>query len=317
MGYTIEAKQIVHGICSINGGGVIMECFEDAENGSVIVKDVADFELEHIFECGQSFRWDKQDDGSYSGIAMGKVINIKKENDNLIINNSNTADFHNIWYKYFDLGTDYGAIKQELSGDQILSDAIGFGEGIRILRQDEWETLISFIISANNAIPRIRKSIKRISERWGNPMLFSGETYYTFPGPDILSQADADELEKCGVGFRAQYIKRTAASVYNGEVPLYELKHYGYERAREVLMSLPGVGPKVSDCVLLFSMGYSEAFPVDVWVKRIMQYFYLAPDVSLPKIEKYAQEKYKNLSGFAQQYLFYYARNFKGKEISK
>ena len=301
----------------LNCGGVILECCENAENGSIVIKDINDFEPKHIFECGQCFRWYEQDDGSYSGIAMGKYINVKKENNDLIINNSNAADFHNIWYKYFDLGTDYGAIKEELSGDPVLADAIKFGEGIRILKQDEWETLISFIISANNAIPRIMKAVKRISEKWGNHIEFSGNTYYAFPGPDVLSKVDVEEIEECGVGFRAAYISKTAKAVYNGEVSLYELKNAGYNRAREILMSLAGVGPKVSDCVLLFSMGYREAFPVDVWVKRIMQYFYLAPDVSLPKIEKYAQEKYKNLAGFAQQYLFYYARNMKGKEISK
>lgn len=293
-----------------------MECCKGVKNGSIVLKDVKNFDPKHIFECGQCFRWYEQADGSYSGVAMGKYINVKKENNNVIINNSNVDDFHNIWYKYFDLGTDYGVIKGELSRDHILSDAIKFGEGIRILRQDEWETLISFIISANNAIPRIKKSVKRISEKWGNHIEFSGNTFYTFPGPDVLSKVDAEEIKECGVGFRAEYISKTAKTINNGEVPLYDLKDAGYKKARKILMTLPGVGPKVSDCVLLFSMGYHEAFPVDIWVKRIMQYFYLAPDVSLPKIEEFAQEKYKGLAGFAQQYLFYYARNLKSREIA-
>lgn len=315
MVYTIEVKTIW--FLYYRPGGVILECSENTQNGSITIKHIHDFEPEHIFECGQSFRWYVQDDGSYTGIAMGKVINVKKDGSNLIINNSSVEDFHNIWYKYFDLDTDYGAIKERLSADPILDNAIRFGEGIRILKQDEWETLVSFIISANNAIPRIKKSIKRISEKWGKPVEYSGNIYYTFPGPDVLSSVDPGEIQECGVGFRAAYISKTARAVYDGDISLYDLKDAGYERAREMLMSLPGVGPKVSDCVLLFSMGYSEAFPVDVWVKRIMQYFYLAPDVSLPKIEKYAQQKYGSLAGYAQQYLFYYARNSKVMETSK
>jgi N-glycosylase/DNA lyase len=161
----------------------------------------------------------------------------------------------------------------------------------------------------------IKRAIKKISEKWGKPISYNGNTYYTFPDPGDLSYASEEEIEGCNTGFRAKYIKKVIETVLQGGIDLYNLSNESYEAAREKLKELPGVGPKVSDCVLLFSMRHYKAFPVDVWVKRVMQYFYLTPDVSLPKIEKYAQEKYGGLSGFAQQYLFYYARDMKGKEI--
>lgn len=283
---------------------------------SVIIERVEDFELKHIFECGQAFRWYAEEDGSYSGVAKARVINVKKEGQRLIINNTDPVEFKDIWYDYFDMGRDYGEIKDLLSkDDEVLREAIKFGEGIRILKQDQWEILISFIISANNRIPMIKRAIKNIAMRWGKSIYYNGNTYYTFPGPAELSEASVEELEECGTGFRAKYIKKTTEMILNGSVDLYGLYKLPYANAREQLMKLPGVGPKVSDCILLFSMGHYEAFPVDVWVKRVMQYFYLAPDVSLNKIGEYARNRFKGMAGFAQQYLFYYARDLKGKEI--
>lgn len=279
----------------------------------IVIEGARDFEPKHVFECGQSFRWDRENDGSYTGIAMGKVANVKREGADIFIRNTDIDEFNEIWYGYFDLDRDYEKIKSELSSDDdMLKKATKFGDGIRILNQDEWETLISFIISANNRIPMIKRSVSRICERWGKPLSYNDRTYYTFPEIEKLAGAGIDELEQCGVGFRAKYIKETALMVQNGDVNLYELKNAGYDKARAELIKLAGVGPKVADCVLLFSMDYSEAFPVDVWVKRIMQQFYLAPDVSLAKIEKYGQSKFGKLAGFAQQYLFYYIRELKG-----
>ena len=285
------------------------------ENNKIIIENIRDFELKHVFECGQAFRWYPDDDESYTGIAKQRVINVKKVRDTLIISNTNIEDFKNIWYEYFDLGRDYGELKKELSEDKVLGDAIKFGEGIRILKQDEWEILISFIISANNRIPMIKRAIKVICEKWGNPLEYNGKKYYTFPTPKQLGAASVNDLEDCSVGFRAKYINKATQMILNGDVDLYNLKKSDYVNARCELMKLPGVGPKVSDCISLFSMQHYESFPVDIWVKRVMQYFYLTPDVSLTKIQKYAQDKYKNLAGFAQQYLFYYARDMKGKEI--
>lgn len=285
------------------------------KDNCVIVENVEDFDLKHIFDCGQSFRWYEENDSSYTGVAKEKVINIKKNSRSIIISNSDINDFTNIWYEYLDMDRDYSKVKEKLAEDEVLKEAIKFGEGIRILKQDPWEILISFIISANNRIPMIKRAIRSISEKWGKPVQYNGETYYTFPGPEELSYATVEELEKCSTGFRAKYIKKTTEMILRKDIELYNLKNYSYEEAKSELMKLPGVGPKVSDCILLFSMGQYKAFPVDVWVKRIMQYLYLAPDVSLMKIEKYAHERFGELGGFAQQYLFYYAREFKGKDI--
>lgn len=283
------------------------------DNG-IEIHGVNDFEPRDIFECGQSFRWYMEDDGSYTGTAMGRVINVSKHDDSVFINNTDEDEYTSIWHHYFDMDRDYGEIKKELGTDEVLREAIKYGEGIRILNQDEWETLISFIISANNRIPMIKLAVKKLSQTWGNPIKFNGNVYYTFPGPEKLAAVEIEELEKCNTGFRAKYIKETAAMVLRGEVDLYNLKNAGYETAMNELMKLPGVGPKVAGCVMLFSMGYSQAFPVDVWVKKVMQHFYLAPDVSLPKIQRYGQEKFGMMAGFAQQYLFYYARETKLKE---
>lgn len=289
-----------------------MNCDISETVNGIKINKVDDFELKHIFECGQSFRWDEEADGSYTGVAKDRVVNVSKDNSGVYIDNTTRNDFDNIWYDYFDFGCDYGRIKSELSSDEILKKAVKFGKGIRILRQDEWETLVSFIISANNRIPMIKLAVKKISEKWGKSIRYNGTAYHTFPGPEVLKEASIGELESCSVGFRARYIKETAEMVSRGEVDLYNLKNIGYQDAVSELLKFPGVGPKVADCTALFSMGYSIAFPVDVWVKRIMQQFYLAPDVSLKKIQKYGQERFSELAGYAQQYLFYYIREMKG-----
>ena len=181
---------------------------------------------------------------------------------------------------------------------------------IRILNQEPYETTISFIISANNQIPRIKKSIELISENYGEFIdEYKGIKYYSFPKPEILAKVDESELEeKCKVGYRGKYIVNTSKMIYNKEVNLDKLYNMPTKDAKEILMTLPGVGPKVSDCILLFSLNKNDAFPVDVWVKRVMEHFYLKEDTKLKDISKYAEEKFGPLAGFAQQYLFYYAR---------
>lgn len=272
--------------------------------------NIKDFEPKHIFECGQAFRWKREDDDSYTAIHRGKIINVMRKNDNIIFSNTNEEDFKNIWHDYFDLQTDYSKIKADLSKDPILEEAIKFGEGIRILNQDPYETTISFIISANNQIPRIKKSIELISQNYGEFIgEYKGIKYHSFPEPEVLANIDESELEeKCKVGYRAKYIVNSSKMIYNKEVNLDELYNRPSQDAKEILMTLPGVGPKVSDCILLFSLNKNDAFPVDVWVKRVMEHFYLKEDTSLKNISKYAGEKFGDLGGFAQQYLFYYAR---------
>jgi len=279
------------------------------ENGDKIIVKTNDFDPIHIFECGQCFRWNREEDFSFIGVAFGKILNVKKEDNCIIFSNTNLDEFNDIWFKYFDLGRDYSKIKKKLSKDPILKEAVNFGSGIRILNQDPFETLISFIISANNGIPRIKKSIELICKRYGDCIgEYNGKKYYSFPTPEVLSKVSMDELRECSVGFRDRYIYSAANMVANGEIDIYNLKYLSINGARDTLMKFPGVGPKVSDCIMLFSMEKHGAFPIDVWVKRVMEYFYLKEDTSLKKIQVYGQEKFKNLAGFAQQYLFYYAR---------
>ncbi|NLJ99063.1 MAG: 8-oxoguanine DNA glycosylase [Tissierellia bacterium] len=276
----------------------------------IIIENMKDFEPEHIFECGQAFRWYKQEDKSYIAIYKGKVINVKKDGEDIIFYNTNIKDFQNIWHDYFDLGRDYSKIKKELSKDPILKEAIKFGEGIRILNQEPFETIISFIISANNQIPRIRKSIELISQNYGELIgTYNNEEYYSFPKANVLARVDEKELEEISrVGYRTKYIVNTSKMINSGEIDLSQVFELSTKEAKEILMKLPGVGPKVSDCVLLFAFNKDDAFPVDVWIGRVMKHFYLEENTKLKDISIYANDKFKDLAGFAQQYLFYYAR---------
>lgn len=276
----------------------------------IILKNMADFEPKHIFECGQAFRWHVEEDGSYTAIHRGRLVNVKREGEDIVFLNTNREDFENIWFDYFDLGRDYSKIKQTLAKDPILEEAIEFGKGIRILNQEPYETTISFIISANNQIPRIKKSIELISKGYGQYIgEFKGKEYYSFPTADVLAQVDKEVLEtNYKVGFRGKYIVESSKMIYEGKVDLKALYELPTDKAQEVLMTLPGVGPKVSSCILLFSLKKADAFPVDVWVKRVMEYFYFKEDTKLKDISNFAYEKFGPLAGFAQQYLFYYAR---------
>lgn len=278
------------------------------EKNKVILKDIKDFDLTHVFECGQCFRWNKEEDESFTGVAYGKVINVKKDKETLIIDNTNIDDYNNIWSKYFDLDNDYTLIKEKLNKDNIMEKAIEFGTGIRILNQDEWETLISFIISANNRIPMIRKVVENLSKTFGSFICeYKGKEYYSFPQPEQLVTASVEELRECKTGFRAKRIKEAAERIVLEKEKLYLLNQGNYNDAFEYLKTFNGVGDKVAHCVLLFSMRQFSAFPVDVWVRRIMNELYLG-NSNDKEIRDFAENKFGDLSGFAQQYLFYYAR---------
>ena len=279
------------------------------KDNSVIIESIDSFEPRHIFECGQCFRWNEEEDGSFTGVAFGKWINLSKKDGNIIIKNTKLEDYKNIWHQYFDLHRDYLDLKARLQIDETLEKAIDFGSGIRILNQDEWEILISFILSANNRIPMIKRAINLLSEKYGELVgEYNAVKYYSFPTAKSLSGLSVEDLADCKTGFRAKYIIAAADMVVNGELDIYRIKNMDTELARKELMKFSGVGPKVSDCIMLFSMGKQDAFPIDVWVKRVMEYFYLEKDTKLPAIQEYANEKFGNLAGFAQQYLFYYAR---------
>lgn len=216
---------------------------------------------------------------------------------------------------YFDLNTNYEDIKRKLSCiDDYLKTSIKYGEGIRILNQDLWETLISFIISANNNIPRIKGIIERLSKNYGNRIIWKGNEYYTFPTPKQLSKASVADLRNFGLGFRDVRVYETTKMINENKNILTELeKQKDVNVLREELLKFPGVGPKVADCIMLFStLKKLEVFPIDVWVRRVMNELYIKNEdetkVNKREIEKLAKEKYGNLAGMAQQYLFYWRR---------
>ena len=279
-----------------------------------ILENFKDFEPCHIFECGQCFRWNIQTDGSYTGVFKNNVLNVKKENNKIIFKGICNDNIIKVINDYFDFDTDYNKIKKELSNvDEYLKESIEFGSGIRILNQDLWETIISFIISANNNIPRIKGIIERISKKYGNELEWNNEKYYTFPTPKQLSKASVEDLRALGLGFRDKRVYDTTKIILNNEISLKELiEEKDVNILREKLLTLPGVGPKVADCIMLFGLKRFEVFPIDVWVRRVMNDLYIKNDdetkVNKREIEKLAMEKYKNLAGLAQQYLFYWKR---------
>ena len=281
------------------------------KDNQIILEGISkDFEPKHVFECGQCFRWLREDDGSYTGVVQGKVINVKKENDLIIFDNTNKEDFENIWFDYFDLGRNYGEIKNQLKVmDEYLEKATEFGKGIRILQQDGWEMLISFIISANNRIPMIQRAINNLSERYGKFIgEYRGKKYYAFPTPEELSKVSVEDIRACQTGFRDKYIKSVVDYVNENNEDVLSYRKLDTSECIKELVKFNGVGPKVADCIALFGMQKYDTFPVDVWVKRVMEEFYVEDNLSLPKIRKFALDKFGDLSGFAQQYLFYYAR---------
>ena len=280
-----------------------------------ILKNQDSFNLVHIFECGQCFRWNRQEDGSYVGVIESCVIKVKKENEQIVFSgNSINGNFEEIIKKYFDLDTDYNEYKSKLSKiDEYLKESINFGDGIRILKQDLWECIISFIISANNNIPRIKKIIEKLSLNYGEKIEFEGKDYYTFPSPEKLSKASVEDLRKMGLGFRDKRIYNTTKMILEKQVDLEKIKNLATtNEMRDELLKLDGVGPKVADCILLFALKRVDVFPIDVWVRRVMNDLYIHNEdeekVNKKELQKLAEEKFLGLSGIAQQYLFYWKR---------
>lgn len=279
----------------------------------VLIENADSFDPKDVLTCGQAFRFYEEEDKSFTLVAHKRVINLKKTSYGLIIKGTNEEDFNNIWKEYFDLNRDYKKIKNDLSKIYLMVEAIKYGEGIRILNQEKFETVISFIISANNGIKRIRGSIEKISNLYGD---FLGadhnRTYYSFPSPSVLKNVDPAELrQKTGVGFRDKRIVEAARMIDEGLIDLEEIDKMNLEDARENLQVLPGVGPKVSDCILLFAFKRHESFPVDVWIKRVMEELYLNKKVPKNKVADYGRKVFGPYAGFANQYLFYYGRDNK------
>jgi len=281
-----------------------------------IIQNQESFELKHIFDCGQCFRWNEQKDGSYTGVFKGNVLNVQKTDNKIIFNGMLNGDIKKIVEDYFDLNRNYEMLKSQLSKiDQYLKSSIEYGYGIRILNQDLWETIISFIISANNNIPRIKGIIERLSKKYGKEIEWNREKYYTFPTPEELKDATIEEFRELGLGFRDIRLYETTHMILDKKINLEQIhKETDTLKVREQLLSLSGVGPKVADCILLFStLKRFDVFPIDVWVRRVMNELYIKNEdetkVNKKEIMKIANEKFGVIEGLAQQYLFYWKRD--------
>lgn len=268
------------------------------------ITGVGSFHLGRTFDCGQCFRFEPNSDGTVSGVAHGRWITLSQPNEGTLrIYGSDGMDFESIWREYLDLDRDYDALAASFAGDEILTKAAQCASGIRILKQDPWETLCSFIISQNNNIPRIKGLIEAISRNYGTPIETSDGIKYSFPTPEALAEAGEEALFALKTGFRAKYISDAARRVASGTLDLGEVAKLPTPEVADMLCTVKGVGPKVAACTLLFGFGRGDCFPIDVWIKRVLDEFY--PDgLDITALGDRA--------GIAQQYLFYYKRYLGG-----
>ena len=279
-------------------------------NNNLVLTNVKDFNLDNIFDCGQCFRWNKSEDGSYIGVAFSRALKIAQDDDKITLFDTSRKDFDDIWFKYFDFNTNYSEIKTELSKDSVLKEATKYGSGIRILNQELWECVVSFIISASNNIPRIKKIIDTLCTLYGDEIPYLGNTYYSFPTAEKIYSLGLDALAPIKAGFRDKYII-SAAKFFCEDFNSSYFDELDYINAKKELMKINGIGNKVADCILLFSLAKRNSFPVDVWIKRVVEHFYFSEKQSIENIQTFSAEKFGDLGGYAQQYLFYYAREQK------
>ena len=262
-----------------------------------------DLSIQQISESGQCFRLNRIAENRYALVALGRYLEIEQQDDELLFL-CTQEEYDTVWRQYFDMESDYGQYRSAVpEQDDYLTKAVAFGSGIRILQQDVWEMLISFIISQQNNIKRIRKCIETLCERYGERKSFgdggnAGDTwYYTFPDVESLAQASEEELRACNLGYRSRYIVGTSNSILKGEVDLEALKKMGYRQAKGELLKLSGVGEKVADCICLFGLHHMDAFPVDTHIRQAMDTHYPAG---------FPFERYVGYAGVMQQYIFYY-----------
>lgn len=272
--------------------------------------DVKCFNLKYTLECGQCFRWNKIDENTYIGVVKDRVLKVRQEGNKIFIKSDKEENLEKVVRYYFDLDRDYEKLEKKIVLiDDNIAKAVKNTSGLRNLNQDFFEMLISYIISANNNIPRISKSVNEISKRYGKEIEFEGQRYYLFPTPDELRDVTIDEFRECGVGFRDKYIYKTVEKINNKEIDLEQMQKLDTEKLKVALLSLMGVGPKVADCILLFSCARQEVFPIDVWVQRIMRrLYYNNEEVSKNEILRYARENFGENAGIIQQHLFYNVR---------
>lgn len=274
--------------------------------------EVECFNLKATLECGQCFRWTCISENEYIGVISDRVIKVRQVGNKLYFKSNDMTNLEEVVKYYFDLEKDYLDIEKEIVKiDKNIKGAVNYSSGLRHLNQPFFECLISYIISANNNIPRISKSVNAIAKEYGKKVVFENEEYYLFPAIEELKNVTVDEYRKLGVGFRDRYIKDTVETILNGGFDVNNVDKLTTDDLRKELMKLKGVGQKVADCILLFSCGREEVFPIDVWVERVMSVLYFKENkgrMNKKDIIEYADKHFGKNAGIIQQHLFYNIR---------
>ena len=287
------------------------------KDNNIIIEDIHDFDLGQTLECGQAFHFEKTGEQDYIVVAMNRMLHVAQTTAggkvNLIFYNTSAEDFENVWNDYFDFDTDYAFIKSELlKMDERLREAIDSKWGVHILNQDFFEMLMSFIISQNKQIPQIKELVFRISKFYGKKLgEYNGKAYYSFPDVNECEVITEEDFRNMKTGFRAPYLYDAAKKCKEGMYSVDILRGLNDDEVMECLKQIKGVGEKVASCVMLFGLGRRSAFPVDVWMKRIMERVYFGEDTKKEVIMEFAKKRFGELGGYAQQYLFYFARDGK------
>ncbi len=271
---------------------------------------VRDFSLRDTLECGQTFCWTRHGDG-YLCTDLGQVIYVEQQGDRLLYEASEEVDAASV-RRLFRLDDPLRDIQTEIAKDDVMREAIAFAPGLRIVSDPFFPCLVTFICSIRNNIPSIQRVAQRIREGYGPAYEFHGQRYHGMPGPDVLARADVNDLRSLGLDWRAEFIVRTAKAIDEGLVTERKLRRLSYEEAHHELKTLHGVGDKVADCVCLFSLGFLESFPIDVWIERVIQRHYdifTESGKSYAKKSKAAREYFGRYAGYAQEYLYYYTRS--------
>ena len=264
----------------------------------MIKRRIENFSIAQICDSGECFRMMPICENTYSVIASGRYLEVKQHGTECIFS-CDEAEFEEFWKRYFDLEVEYASYIEKINPkDTYLVNAAAFGSGIRILRQELWEMIVSFLISQQNNIVRIRRCIQNICERYGDKKVnFRGDIYYAFPTPEALAVLEEDALKECNLGYRSKYVVRTAKSIVAGDVDLAAIEKMPYKKAKEELLQLFGVGEKVADCICLFGLHHLQAFPIDTHIRQALEKHYK---------RGFPRRRYRGYEGVLQQYIFYW-----------
>ena len=267
----------------------------------MIYKVIPDFDIAKIADSGQCFRMNPLPDGGFSVIAFGRYLEVRNLGGGQNSFSCTEEEFDTIWADYFDLDSDYSGIASMIPpDDRFLRAALAYGHGMRLLHQDPWEVMVSFILSQRKNIPAIKASVEALCSRYGEQGIWNHVTYHCFPTAKSLAGIGCEDLRTCSLGYRDKYVAETAGKFEAGQIRFNDLKSAGFDAAKASLKGLYGIGDKVADCILLFGLGYKNAFPEDTWIKKILEKEYAG---------HFPKERYDGHLGMVQQYMFYYARS--------